>query len=81
MTDRNTAVATLLGLPVVVLYCAVSSCRPPTAPTPIEAASDALYTVELQACLDKGKAAHSRDVYRSCADGVDARWADGGARP
>ena len=80
MTDRNTAVATLLGLPVVVLYCAVSSCRPPETPTPIEAASDALYTAEMQGCLDRGKAAHSRAVYRECANGVDARWADGGAR-
>ena len=66
-------------LPAMGVYAACN--RPPVAPTPIEAASDALYTAEMQACLDRGKAAHSRAVYAACANGVDARWADGGARP
>ena len=67
----------VLTLPLFV-YAACD--RPPATPTPIEAASDALYTAEMQVCLDRGKAAHSRAVYATCANGVDARWADGGAR-
>lgn len=83
MSDRDSFGGALGLLLVGVLSVGAwpAACdRPPVAPTPIEAASDALYTVELQACLDKGKAAHSRAVYAACAAGVDARWADGGAR-
>ena len=68
-------------LPALVYVLLMLACRPPVAPTPAEAVDDVRYTVELQACLDKGKAARSRAIYRECAAGVDARWADGGVRP
>ena len=61
-------------------FAAMQACRPPSTPTPAEAASEVQYVVELQACLDKGKAEHSRAVYRECAAGVDARYTDGGGR-
>ena len=83
MTDRDSFGGALGLLLVAILSVGAlpAACdRPPVAPTPIEAASDALYTAEMQVCLDKGKAAHSRAAYRECAAGVDARWADGGAK-
>jgi hypothetical protein len=59
-----------------------TGCSPRTpAQTAADVALDAAYAAELQGCLEKGKAAHSRAVYRACADSVDARWsADGGVR-
>ena len=73
---RDFVLVNVLGAPIGLGIA--WSCHPPVAPTPIEAAGDALYTAEMQACLDRGKAAHSRAVYATCANGVDARWADGG---
>lgn len=38
------------------------------------AADNAAHTLALQGCLDKGKEAHSTDVYMACADDVDRRF-------
>ena len=78
MRLRDFVLVNLIGAPIGI--AASCACRPPSTPTPAEAASEVQYVVELQACLDKGKAEHSRAAYRECAQGVDARYADGGAR-
>ena len=81
MSHRDFAMLLTVFAPAgIIAVGGALACRPPSTPTPAEAASEVQYVVELQACLDKGKAEHSRAVYATCAAGVDARYADGGAK-
>ena len=82
MNMRELAISSIVfWIMLTPVAAGIYACRrAPLTPTPAEAASEVQYVVELQACLDKGKAEHSRAAYRECAAGVDARYADGGAK-
>ena len=62
-----------MKLATVALALALTACPPARQ---VESAADlAAYTAALEDCLQQGKAAKSRAVYRECADGVERRYA------
>ncbi len=61
-----------MKLATVALALALTACPPARQ---VESAADlAAYTAALEDCLQQGKAAKSRAVYRECAGAVDAKW-------
>ncbi len=71
MTEGQIAKAIILA---GVLTYSLPACEKPAARDASTAADMAAYTAALEDCLQQGKAAKSRAVYRECADGVERKW-------
>lgn len=60
----------MISLILITLF-SIEGCHPKEANQALDRAS---YSIELEKCLNKGKAAHSYEVYEKCADAVDDEW-------